>query len=220
MKISLIICSYNPRKEWLLEAILSSISLFDETIVVDDGSAEPIELWLRGAVPDRGMKFIRNERNVGFRLSRNVGVRASTGDVIAFLDDDDRFIGGNLLEFKKFVSSNFFRADVWFFPVAEMDVDGNPRGRWGSEDLAGIEDRNCVPSGSWYRRECWDEVGGYRDVIAEDWLFWKQLIRRGKKFMFFPMPVYDHRMRPGQLSTQHSEQDAKRAHREYNENNG
>jgi glycosyltransferase involved in cell wall biosynthesis len=61
-----------------------------EIVVVDDGSDVPLALP-RHLVADRRVRTIRLEASVGAGGARNAGVQASTGPLLAFLDDDDRW---------------------------------------------------------------------------------------------------------------------------------
>lgn len=63
-----------------------------ELFVVDDGSPTPVRETLD--IPlDRltSVTFIRHEENRGANVARNSGIRAATGEYVAFLDDDDRW---------------------------------------------------------------------------------------------------------------------------------
>jgi glycosyltransferase involved in cell wall biosynthesis len=64
-----------------------------EIIVVDDASQDKT-----AAVCARlsGIKYIRLERNQGVAGARNVGILASSGEFVAFLDDDDLRLPGSL----------------------------------------------------------------------------------------------------------------------------
>ncbi|GAA1468834.1 glycosyltransferase family 2 protein [Microbacterium thalassium] len=57
-----------------------------EVVVVDDGSPHPAELGAIGA--DLGVRVLRQPSR-GVSAARNYGARHTTGDWIAFLDDDD-----------------------------------------------------------------------------------------------------------------------------------
>ena len=93
--VSVVIPTYG-RPEFLLDAVRS---VADQTyasielIVVDDCSPEPIEPAVRGIDTDglRRTEVIRHRRNRGANAARNTGIEAATGEVIAFLDDDDRW---------------------------------------------------------------------------------------------------------------------------------
>lgn len=66
-----------------------------DIIVIDDGSDPP--LTPTGPLGDEQVRIIRNEAALGPTKARNVGLRASTGDYVAFLDDDDTWLPGKLL---------------------------------------------------------------------------------------------------------------------------
>jgi glycosyltransferase involved in cell wall biosynthesis len=193
-KITLIVPSYKPYANGLKEA-LASVWLcdFDEIILLDDGSATPID-W--GTIPEgKNVKLVRNDTNLGLASTRNVGIDLAQGDVISFLDDDDIFIAENIKELNSIVQES--DADVWGFPVEEMDASGNRGGLWGDCVFSELPWRNVIPSGSWFRKDAWKDIGGYNKVWAEDWDFWKRLYAAQKKFFAFGKPGYRHRIHPG-----------------------
>ena len=79
MRFSCVIGSYNPNREWFARAIHSArCGLFDEVIVVDDGSEMPLlNIW-----SDSNINYIRHETNQGFYEAKNTAIRNSTGDII------------------------------------------------------------------------------------------------------------------------------------------
>ncbi len=91
-RVSIIIPTYNGR-EHLGESIQS---LLDQTyhnieiIVVDDASSEDTADAI-GRLTDSRIRYIRHEINLGAVAARQTGVRASSGEIIAFLDQDDLF---------------------------------------------------------------------------------------------------------------------------------
>lgn len=92
LKASIVIPTYNGG-EHLGEAIQS---VLDQTypnfelIVVDDASPDSIS-HIIDSFADVRLKYIRHDKNQGAVSARKTGVHASTGDVIAFLDQDDLF---------------------------------------------------------------------------------------------------------------------------------
>lgn len=58
-----------------------------EVVVVDDGSADSTHEWL--SRQEAHVRLVRSAVAAGAGAARNRGVHASTGDLIAFLDDDD-----------------------------------------------------------------------------------------------------------------------------------
>lgn len=61
-----------------------------EIIVVDDASDDDTPQVVAG-VHDSRLRYIRHKQNAGGSATRNTGIRAATGDFIAFLDDDDEW---------------------------------------------------------------------------------------------------------------------------------
>jgi len=88
MLVDIIIPAYNPGK-YLKSAIKSCIHqrYKNYTItVVDDNSTEDVKGMLK-RYPS--INYIRNEENIGPGASRNVGIKATSGDLISLLDADD-----------------------------------------------------------------------------------------------------------------------------------
>lgn len=93
--VSVIIPTYGRNKR-LRNAVHSVIDQTYENIelfIVDDGSPHPISESLRGIDFDslHSATFIQHDENRGANAARNSGIRAATGDYIAFLDSDDRW---------------------------------------------------------------------------------------------------------------------------------
>lgn len=81
------------RPQLLLRAIESvlaqSFSDFELIVIVDGPDEETVKLT--SSVTDKRFRFIQNQRSLGSAEARNVGIKASRGDWIAFLDDDDEW---------------------------------------------------------------------------------------------------------------------------------
>ena len=87
MKLSIIICVYNTKEEYVdecLSSIHSSTVSDFEIIFVDDGSTVDYSSILKKYIP----RYIRTE-NQGLLRARFAGVREARGDYIAFVDSDD-----------------------------------------------------------------------------------------------------------------------------------
>lgn len=87
-RISVVVPSFNPRKELLsqLFASLAEQSLPDfEVIVVDDGSPDPDY-----AFPDGRFRLVRRDRQRGPAACRNAGAAEAAGETLFFTDTDCR----------------------------------------------------------------------------------------------------------------------------------
>jgi glycosyltransferase involved in cell wall biosynthesis len=88
--VSLIMPVWQPRPEWLLQAVESALGQRGcsiELIVVDDGCPEPVADLLSG-IRDYRLHILRIEHG-GVSLARNAGIAASKGSRLRFIDCDD-----------------------------------------------------------------------------------------------------------------------------------
>lgn len=102
--ISVVIPTYHNRGH-LSEAVKSALqqeSVDLEVIVVDDNN--PNSLWRENTESemsmfscDKRVKYICHSSNKNGAAARNTGIKASSGQYIAFLDDDDKFLDGKLI---------------------------------------------------------------------------------------------------------------------------
>lgn len=91
LKVSVVIPAYNRRHtiEATLQSLINQTYRPLEVIVVDDGSSDGTwELLQNLKFTDVEFKPIRQE-NAGAAAARNTGIKASTGELLQFLDSDD-----------------------------------------------------------------------------------------------------------------------------------
>lgn len=95
MLVSVVIPS-RDRRDLVARAVESVLDQGDdiEVIVVDDGS-DPA-LVPEGPLSDSRVRIVRIDESQGPARARNMGLRESTGDFIAFLDDDDIWLPGKI----------------------------------------------------------------------------------------------------------------------------
>ena len=95
-RVSVIITTYN-RPSYLEQAVESVLEqTYDdvELVVVDDHSRTPAREVLEDVEtgPLSEVECLRHEENRGANAARNTGLEAATGEFVAFLDDDDRWV--------------------------------------------------------------------------------------------------------------------------------
>ncbi len=158
-KISVIIPAYNAEK-YLGEAIDSVAAALGgalppaEIIVVSDGSTDGTAAVAAG----KNAVLIEKER-AGAAAARNAGLRAASGELIAFLDADDVLTPGALSDMYEFMlrtgaDAVFARAEDFLSPELT------------EEERAGLAVRNgpyagCLPGCSLIRRSVFDAVGPF-----------------------------------------------------------
>lgn len=93
LTVSVVIPTYN-RRERLAQALASVLQQtrpVDEIVVVDDGSTDDTREMLDEFVRQHSEMsvLVIHQENRGPSAARNAGMYAASGDLIAFLDDDD-----------------------------------------------------------------------------------------------------------------------------------
>jgi glycosyltransferase involved in cell wall biosynthesis len=188
MKISVYIPSYN-QMAYLAEAIESVLAQTlrpAQIIIIDDcsndGSREIIEGYMSrhpGLI-----RAIYHEKNLGIAQTRTDALKAATGDLVTYVDGDDRFLPNKLeTEMKALRSSN---AQIAYSNVYTIDDRGNRTGLWhdGTEPpppsgrvFEQVFSRRFVPNNTAiFRNElvfrsALDAVGFYDESLElyEDW---------------------------------------------------
>lgn len=93
--ISVIIPTYNRCRflEQAIRSVLGQTLAPAELLVVDDGSTDDTRLRVSSLARESpvSIKYIYQE-NRGAAAARNRGIRAAEGEVLCFLDSDDRFV--------------------------------------------------------------------------------------------------------------------------------
>ncbi|MEM9088847.1 MAG: glycosyltransferase [Cyanobacteria bacterium P01_F01_bin.53] len=127
MLVSIVINNYNYA-EFLEEAILSALNQSSksvEVIVVDDGSTDGSRAIIE-AYKNRIIPIFK--QNGGQASAFNEGFKASSGEIICFLDADDYFYPDKVLEISK-IFQKYTEAGWCFHELKEVDKVGQFRPR-------------------------------------------------------------------------------------------
>lgn len=89
LRVSVVVCTYNGSRtiRGCLEGLLKLDYSDFEVIVVDDGSTDATAVVV-GEFAHRDNFRVISTENLGLSSARNTGMRAATGEIIAYLDDD------------------------------------------------------------------------------------------------------------------------------------
>lgn len=197
LRVSIIIPAYNCER-YLAEAVMSAISCSwdeKEVIIFNDGSTDrtgEVAAQLERAYPSLVRAFSHPDGlNHGLSRSRNSAAEKATGDVIAFLDADDRFLSNhpvNALEvLTRFPEVVFTYGRIRYLVEVDTDQLWFTGTEWGSGPGRGfVLDAfelllfgNFIPVQTVVcRRDQFTEVGGFDDglqFLQQDYVLWTKL---------------------------------------------
>jgi glycosyltransferase involved in cell wall biosynthesis len=148
-----------------------------EVVVVDDASTDETAA-VCGTLA--GVKYVRVEHNLRVAGARNIGLLASSGQYVSFLDDDDLRLPGTVDEQVEMLEADR-QAGVVYGQAVCADQKGVPTGRafprvYPEGDVFwAILAQNFIPcGGAVFRRSCLDRVGLLDERLAgiDDWDLW------------------------------------------------
>ena len=191
--ISIIMPTYNRAdvlKRSIISVLRQSYSEY-ELIIVDDGSLDKTKKIVESFNEEK-IKYIKLEHNSGANYARNIGMKASKGELIAFLDSDNEWDEDYLFEqYKVFTDED---VDISFFKMKRIYPDGHARvfpeltERIDNETIfnkmlvGNIMDTNvtCI------RRMCYIKYGGFDEHLPrfQDWDLFMGYLEKGAKAVF------------------------------------
>ena len=126
--VSIIMPSYNTANyiSESIQSVLSQTYTDWELIIVDDCSSDNTDDVLTQYLEDGRIRYLKNEKNSGAAVSRNMALREAKGRWIAFLDSDDLWMPRKLEKQIKFMDEHDYHFS--YTNYSEIDVDGKRNG--------------------------------------------------------------------------------------------
>lgn len=174
--VSVICTNYNKPTEQIEECITSILAqtvLPREIIFVDDGSN------LRPT--HKACLSIVLNKNRGVAFARDIGVKMSKGELILFVDADDKLAPDFIQQCGKVIAkSDIVYPDLLLFGEVQNQLIENPK-RLGARDL--LAHKMSIPVTSMMRRTVYEKLGGFKELpLFEDWDFWIRAMADGFRF--------------------------------------
>jgi glycosyltransferase involved in cell wall biosynthesis len=196
-RASIIITCYNLGA-FLPEALESALAqTYDdfEVLLVDDGSTDPATIALLDRLPAHPRLRVLRSKNQGVARARNYGIREASGEYILPLDADDRimptYLARAVAVLDRHPEVGFVGCHYRTFGVREVEY------RPAAYALPDLLVENVVPIASVFRRNCWEDVGGYcPEVKFEDWDLWLGIMERGYSARVIDDILFEYRVRP------------------------
>lgn len=180
-----------------------------ELIVINDCSPdkteevvnERIDFYNQNKIPERVIRYLKNEENKGVAESRNQGIRSAGGNYIAFLDSDDWWEPDKL---EKQISCMQQNPDTVLCATGRelMNPDGTGKGK-----IIGIPEEvsyknllftNWIPCSSVIMKtEIAREFYMCHDELHEDYIMWLQITRKYGSAAGLNEPLLKSRMSEG-----------------------
>ena len=211
-RVSVIIPAYNSAGvlDEALRSVVEQTSDDWEVVVGDDASTDATEAVAREF--GERVRVVRNERNLGPSAARNLAVEAAHGELLAFLDADDRWLPGYLAEqvavYDRAASEGNDVGIVSCDALLE-GTDGPIEGTYGDRvpypetlTLAQLLVDNPIFVSALVPRAAFEEAGGFSTECfgTEDRDLWIRLLELGYRAVFNPKPLAVYRLDEGSVS--------------------
>jgi glycosyltransferase involved in cell wall biosynthesis len=213
MKVSIIIPFFNQNEtlRWTIQSAVNQTHK-SEIIIVDDGSTDkeashsanifvnkPIHHYMKPEpfntkefemTANENFKVLHRKTNSGVVQARNNGACLATGDFLVFLDADD-WIDRTYVE--KTVAK---MTDGIGIVYSDMHVFSEEFDRVQTAEVMTLSNeakQNSIPISALVRRSAFEQVGGFKEGVYEDWLLWVEILNRDWETAVVNEPLFHYR---------------------------
>jgi glycosyltransferase involved in cell wall biosynthesis len=195
-KVSIIIPTYNNKK-YIGAAVASALNQTYhniEVIIVNDNSTDNTENVIR-EFKDPRITYLKLDANQGVSNARNIGIKQSTGEYIAFLDSDDMYLETKIEEqiniFKTSQVSDIGVVYCGFKTIDERDVVLKEVFAKGKK-WDGITNGEFIGATPLIKRECFKKAGLFDTNLKyfEDMDLYFRIYENKYSFACIRKPLY------------------------------
>lgn len=227
LRVDIILPVYRGRPLWITEAIDSVLAQtypYWHLTIVDDASLDDTLAYIKEAYRSHTnrISFIQLEQNRRAAGARMETIRQTHGDVIAFIDQDDRWrphkLEQQIARLKQEPTVQAVHTDV-----EHIYPDGNVISRSANRENAL---RASIPYEALNRedlikqmflgnsirlvssavlRQVFEQTGGFDETLVggEDWEFWVRFAASGYRIAHLAEPLVERRIHAGNVSSVH-----------------
>lgn len=215
--VSAIITTYKrdfPMLKEAVESVLQQTYPHVELLVVSDNPPDsPYAAAVAQGLRDHPqVRLIQLPKNSGAQAARNAGIRASNGELTAFLDDDDLWLPAKLEKQAPLFADESVGLVYCRGYSFDSDAPQNRRdysnARWGFHTEAHFDEllvRDYIGSTSQavIRRACYENCGYFDEQLKarQDYDRWLSITSHGWRALGVDEPLFLHRMHPGEQIT-------------------
>ena len=181
--ISIIIPIYNAEKtlQKTLNSVLSQTYKFFEVLMIDDASADNSKKIATEYTKDPRFKLIFLNKNNGVANARNIGIEASNGEYLCFLDADDWWESEKLsLQIHQMLKENLLLSYMSYSRIEENSSvllsKVNPPKKLTYKQL--LSSNHIGNLTTMVKKSC---IGDTRFIKKghEDYIFWLEILKKG-----------------------------------------
>ncbi len=190
MDLITIITPYFKKKKYIKETILSVLNQtyknFEIIIVYDDADKSDLSYLNEIKKLDTRINLIVNKKNMGAGLSRNIGIKFSKGNYLAFLDADDIWKKDKLEIQINFMKEQNLNTTHTSYDI--IDQNGKIISNRKARNFNNIKDllKSCDIGLStvMIKKEIVDDYCNFGDTrTKEDFIFWLRILKNNHKII-------------------------------------
>ena len=198
-KVSVVMCCYNSERyiKETIDSVLNQSFTDYEFIIWNDGSTDSTEQIIK-SYKDKRIIY-RKDINRGEGVAAQLACNLATAKYIARIDSDDVWLPHKIAFQYNYMESHP-NVVLLSCPVIFIDKDSKELGRSFPVTKTGflnksIEKENRFPhSGSIYRKEIYNKVGGYNNIrLIQDYLLFLKMSKYGD-LALCPIPLIKYRL--------------------------
>ena len=208
MLVSVVTATYNMAKYVVLavESVLQQTYPNIEIIVVNDGSEDNTTEVMDKFRSDQRVKYLPQKENKGQTVAKNIGINASKGKFVAFVDADNLW-KPDKLEKQLPLFDKSERTGVVYSDAEYIDGDGKilpyiKRDYYSGNITENLLLHNFINFNSAViKRECINQIGIFDESLSMgiDWDLWLRISTK-YEFAFLDYKTYCYRIWPNQMS--------------------
>ncbi len=185
MKISVIIPTYNRINtiKRAIDSVLNQTYKNFEVLIIDDGSTDNTGKFIENNYKDSRINYFYS-KNKGVSFARNLGIKKSSGEWIAFLDSDDEWLLDKLKKQYEIAKEGKYLLihgdEIWIKNSKRINQKNIHKKSGG--DIFKRSLRLCLisPSAVMINRCLFDDVGVFDESfpVCEDYDLWLRITSR------------------------------------------
>ena len=220
--VSVVVATYKRENDLkrALESLASQSYSNMEIVLVDDNGNEEWNSKVSAIVedfknryPSSSLNYVVNNPNQGSAKSRNVGISASSGEYVTFLDDDDFYLPDkvkNQVEFMESGDYDYSITDLALYNENDKEIDRRVRSyikETTPEALFAYHFKFHMTGTDtmMFKKDYLSQIGGFAPIdVGDEFYLMQRAIEGGGKFGYLPccdIKAYVHTGETGGVSS-------------------